>query len=606
MAQHPTSYQGIDRPYDNLLQRGVSDVNRTSNTGPGSSTSGNAPTAGGGTSGGGSSAGGGVPGGPSSSTSGGGAAYSAGSSSPSSSNGNLEVMPVKSDGAMSDIWIDNFIRSKNWKPKKVGFNIDGLTGKAEFTNVFISGEIEALSGVIGGFTIGDTDLSVTSGDYSTIISSGDIAFQAGPTNDPTLIITKDGALTATQANITGSISAQSGVIGGFEIFSDHLTAGYGPTRIRLDTVQGIFLGNNAFELAPFSVTLAGRLHSTSGSIGGWEIGDTTISSNGITLDSALEKITVGSTVPIYIDGVHKRIYSYNYIPGMNGQGFSLDPNLLEVGNISARGMIRTAVFQKDVVSSVGGNLMVLNSDVLDADMTMLDSSTVKIKGTTSFNLGDVLRIKDGTDDEWLLIDNVTQAPIYGVLRDRALMYPPNENPMWKKGAAVVSYGGNGDGGLYMTSSEATAPYMDIFDHNGSPWLGVNTRMRMGNLNGYLGYTSDVYGIGIGEADKFLKYDPVSGLNMQGNITIGINNSIKGGQTAFNTGSGFFLGYSDPYHKFSIGDPNLNYMTWDGQYLKLKGSFDVGDGGVINNSVYTVNTLPNAPIAVGFNNPSALG
>lgn len=48
----------------------------------------------------------------------------------------------------------------------------------------------------------------------------------------------------------------------------------------------------------------------------------------------------------------------------------------------------------------------------------------------------------------------------------------------------------------------------------------------------------------------------------------------------------------------------NYINWDGTYLRLKGSFDVGTGGVVNNSVYTVANLPAQPTTVGFNNPSS--
>ena len=88
----------------------------------------------------------------------------------------------------------------------------------------------------------------------------------------------------------------------------------------------------------------------------------------------------------------------------------------------------------------------------------------------------------------------------------------------------------------------------------------------------------------------------------GTATIKMN--VKGGQTDFNTGTGYFLGLSGGDYKFSIGSPASNYMTWDGTYLKLKGSFDVGNSGLINNSVYTVSTLPVSPIVVGFNVASA--
>jgi len=170
-------------------------------------------------------------------------------------NGSVETMPVKSDGGLGDLWITNLIRSTSWKPKKVGFYIDGQTGYAEFTNVYVSGNIQALTGTIGGWTINATNLSAT----------------------------------------------------------------------------------------------------------------------GIILDSANQRITVGSAVPqITIDGIAKSISSSNYVSGVFGAGFYLDSNLLEVGNIAARGLIRSATFQKSVVSAVGGSLAVLDADVLDEDMNSLD------------------------------------------------------------------------------------------------------------------------------------------------------------------------------------------------------------------------------------------
>ena len=602
MAQHSTSYASIDRPYDNLLQRGVNDVSRTSNVGPNSSAAGNSQTAGSGSTSVGSQVSqqattGGTASAPT------GVSYTPGSTSPSGSNGSVEVMSVKSDGALNNVWIDNFIRSKNWKPKRVGFNIDGETGKAEFTNVYISGEIQALSGLIGGFTIGDTDLSVVDENNTVTISSGATSISIGPTNQPTFTVTSDGQLTATRANITGSITAQSGTIGGFSILNDHLTAGYGTTRIRLDTAQGIFLGDNDFDLAPFSVSLAGELKSVSGQIGGWDINENSLSSSTIFLDSELQRIKVGLSSPLIIDGISKKIESSNYVSGINGSGFHLDENLLEVGNISARGMIRTAVFQKNVVSTVGGSLAVLDGDVLEETMTQLDNSTMTTKGATTFSLGDILRIKDGVDDEWFIVTDITSAPTYTVTRDTGGLYSSNNNPAWKKGATIVNYRGNGSGGVYMTASDTNAPYISIFDHAGTPWSTVTTRARLGNLNGYLGYTSDIYGIGIGDSTNNMKYDPINGLNIQGNLTIGTTNSIKGGQTDFAIGTGFFLGYSGDY-KFSIGN-STNYVRWDGLYLKIKGSFDVGAEGVINNSYYTVANLPQQPTSVGFNNPAGL-
>ena len=54
----------------------------------------------------------------------------------------------------------------------------------------------------------------------------------------------------------------------------------------------------------------------------------------------------------------------------------------------------------------------------------------------------------------------------------------------------------------------------------------------------------------------------------GTITLDSSGFIQGGQTAYNTGSGFFLGYSGGTYKLSIGDASGNRLLWDGTNLTL--------------------------------------
>lgn len=123
-------------------------------------------------------------------------------------NGNVEIQPVKSDGGMGDVWIKNFIRSDNWSPKKRGFYINGRTGYAEFTNVYVSGNIEALSGTIGGFTITEDYLTYSEGGRTTRLGGGvggtDVLI-SGTTGSPNFILSASGSLTAANASISGSI-----------------------------------------------------------------------------------------------------------------------------------------------------------------------------------------------------------------------------------------------------------------------------------------------------------------------------------------------------------------------------------------------------------------
>ena len=125
----------------------------------------------------------------------------------------------------------------------------------------------------------------------------------------------------------------------------------------VDNIGNIWSGATTFNILtnPFAVSNAGVLRAVSGTIGGWTIGDTTLTATGIILDAGNQKIE-----------------STNYVSGVFGAGFHLDSNLLEAGNIACRGLLRTAVFQKDVISVMGGNFVVLDGDVLDEDMFPTD------------------------------------------------------------------------------------------------------------------------------------------------------------------------------------------------------------------------------------------
>jgi len=67
------------------------------------------------------------------------------------------------------------------------------------------------------------------------------------------------------------------------------------------------------------------------------------------------------------------------------------------------------------------------------------------------------------------------------------------------------------------------------------------------------------------------------------LNVGTTGHIRGGQTDFATGTGFFLGYTSGAYKFSVGNPSGEYITWDGSGLTINGvqkivrSFTAGEG-----------------------------
>jgi len=230
--------------------------------------------------------------------------------------------PTVLSTSLTDIFFETFIKSRNYQPKVQGIYLDGRTGY-----------LEAQTGNIAGWDFTKAQLS-----------SGNVYIQS------------------TAERILMGLATEP--LTGIGIFLGKDSSDY---EFRAGDPD-----NDYIHWTGSALNIVGSITATTGTIGGWSINPTTLSATGIILDAGNQKITVGSSSPITIDGVAKEIESDNYVSGVFGAGFHLDSNLLEVGNIACRGLIRTAVFQKDVVSVVGGNLAVLDGDVLDADMTADD------------------------------------------------------------------------------------------------------------------------------------------------------------------------------------------------------------------------------------------
>ena len=63
----------------------------------------------------------------------------------------------------------------------------------------------------------------------------------------------------------------------------------------------------------------------------------------------------------------------------------------------------------------------------------------------------------------------------------------------------------------------------------------------------------------------------AGLTMTGSLVVDTSGFIRSGQTAYNTGTGFWLGNSAGTPRFSIGNSSGNRLTWDGTSLNIVGA-----------------------------------
>ncbi len=130
-------------------------------------------------------------------------------------------------------------------------------------NVSMTGTITALAGCIGGFCADPTDGLYAGAGATRVQMKAGAGFWAGATNQV------DAPFSVTQA---GAIKSTSGVIGGFTINgTEGLYAGTGATRVQMKAGAGFWAGATAQNDALFSVTQAGAVKAVSGIIGGWSL-----------------------------------------------------------------------------------------------------------------------------------------------------------------------------------------------------------------------------------------------------------------------------------------------------------------------------------------------
>lgn len=134
---------------------------------------------------------------------------------------------------------------------------DGIAlGENSPFKVTSAGALTATSGSIGGFEIGTTDLTAGTGTTSVGISTGSTSFFAGdatPTSAP-FRVTNEGALTATNAIITGTLKQGSTIEGsltknvvieGGNRAINYLNVGTTPTPNTLGTFTAVVYSNGS-------------------------------------------------------------------------------------------------------------------------------------------------------------------------------------------------------------------------------------------------------------------------------------------------------------------------------------------------------------------------
>jgi hypothetical protein len=185
---------------------------------------------------------------------------------------------------------------------------------------------------------------------------------------------------SSELSTAGAFTATAGAIGGWTLASTSLSAGSGGTYIALIPGTGIQMGHGTFGSAPFSVTNAGFVSATSGKIGGWNVGANSISSSNLNISST---------------GL---LEESDYASGFKGWRISSQDNgFAEFENVRIRGTLKTAVFEKETVNAVGGQLYIANSTTITGSHDVgVSDTTIQLANASGFAAGEVLTIKKVT------------------------------------------------------------------------------------------------------------------------------------------------------------------------------------------------------------------
>jgi hypothetical protein len=484
---------------------------------------------------------------------------------------------------------------------------------------------------IGSWAISTTALYLngTAADKSAGMASADYPFYAGAYyNDRDTApfrVTNAGVLYATGAVVDGSITATTGAIGGWNLTATELYSL--ASGIPSDNpVDGIVLSSSAdaisvYEDAHKRVQI-GMLSTGVYGIRGYD---------GSGADTLFELSDTGCTVGGWY-------MSKDLLSSASGTGVArivLDKDKKRISIIDSSDASKVVMGYLDGLAKNGGGG---DWGAGDYGFWAVDGDKIVIDGDTEYKSGDWIVENDGS----VLIQNASSTTIIRLGTESGAKGLFLYNSSGVKLASLATYG--------MSSFSADTG---------------TEQVRMGNLNGFLGYSTDIYGFACGDSSTYIKWDTTSGLQVKGAITVtsvsadaivdgttnkaytgteqtklsGIaagatkvtntnqltdgaglgttatwsgvsgtgkpaNNadvtsstitsgvtitgggitingggSVKGGQTDYATGTGFFVGYSGSAYKFSVGD-TTNYIKFDGSTFScsLLGSFKTATSG----------------------------
>ena len=322
-----------------------------------------------------------------------------------------------------------------------------------------------------------------------------------------------------------------------------------------------------------------KLGGEGNTIGGWTITNDQIQSDNLIIHSS------------------GRLETADFASGVKGWRISSIGNgEAEFENATIRGTLSTAVFEKETVNAVGGQLYVANSTALTGSGQISASfDTMSVVNVSGFVAGEILSLKKVTETgfttEYVLVNSasrdddssdtnfagklmVTRGYGSGSLGDSgSLGGTPANSQSYEPGQVIVSTGKVGTGYIRLNANpnDQATPYMDIVERTGVGIYDVELKTRVGDLSGLSSATlfgNANPGFGIFTENGFFK----GGINATtGSFTgvVHINTSaseiMKLGTNVDSTNDGIHINNNNYWYtdsQFKVGDAN-SFILHDG-------------------------------------------
>lgn len=487
-------------------------------------------------------------------------------------------------GSATNSGTDFFISSSRFNVKGNG---DVTASSALFSgSVSITGNINATTGNIGGFAI----------TANAITGSGFYLSGSAANNATSFFISSSRFNVKGNGDITGSnVLFTGGTIASFTLSNDALTAGstfFISSSVSATPSTAFFISSSRFNIRQDGTISGSNVLFNGGRIGGFSIDATKITGSNIIIDSA------GS------------IQTSNYATDLAGWKIDAAGNgTAEFENVKIRGTLSTAVFEKQSVNAVGGQLYVANSTVLTGSGETGASTngqysptqaTMSVENATGFEIGEILSVKKfsgaGFATEYMQLTSASRANptsqtdfsgrIYvtrglgnGIAgNSSSLGETPSAGQSYSGSQVIVSTGKLGTGFIRINANpnDTATPYIDIVERTGSGIYDVALKARLGDLSG-LANSSYVFGrsnpgFGLATDNVFLQGGIIANTGSIGGISMESGKLFTGVGTFNNSNTGFYI---DNTSYFSLG----NKLSWDGIALSVSGTLNATDGNI---------------------------